>query len=124
MKYLKYFGLSLIAIFAPIKHLLIATAIMIFVDLITGILAARKRGEPITSAGIRRSLSKLIVYEAAILIAFMTEHYMSDTLPFVNMASSMISLVEITSVYENINSLSGTDLLKGLISKLGSNKDN
>lgn len=108
------------AIFAPIQSLLMTTGIMIFIDFITGVLAAKKRGEPITSAGFRRSLTKIFVYEAALMLAFLAETYMSDILPFVKMAAAMISIVELKSIYENLNGISGEDLLKGLIDKLGS----
>lgn len=119
-KWLKASLLSMAAIFAPIQSLLMTTGIMIFIDFITGVLAAKKRGEPITSAGFRRSLTKIFVYEAALMLAFLAETYMSDILPFVKMAAAMISIVELKSIYENLNGISGEDLLKGLIDKLGS----
>lgn len=120
MKYIEALLISLVAIFAPIQHLLLTTGAMIFIDLFSGIMAARKRNEPITSAGLRRTLTKLFVYEAALMLAFLTEHYMSDILPFVKMASALISVVELKSIYENLNEISGSDLLKSLIDKLGS----
>lgn len=115
--------MATIAIFAPIHKLLFATGVMIFGDLFTGILAAKKRGAPITSAGLRRTLTKIVVYEAAICFAFIAEVYISDLLPFVKMASAMIAIVELKSIYENLNAYSGLDLLKGLINKLGSVND-
>lgn len=112
--------LSLIAIFLPIKSLLLTSASMILIDLISGVIAARKQNIPVTSAGLRRSISKLFVYESAIMLAFLVETYMSDVVPFVKIASAMVSLVELTSVYENINIIGGNNLLKSLIDKLGS----
>lgn len=112
--------IAIFAIFAPIGHLLLTTAVMIFIDLITGIMAAKKRGEAITSAGLRRTLSKLFVYEVSILLAFLAETYMSDVLPFVKLASAMVTLVELQSVYENLNEISGTKLLQVLMDKIGS----
>lgn len=123
MKYLAFAEaaiISVVAIFAPIQSLLITTGVLILVDLITGIWSSIKRGEPITSAGLRRTLTKLFVYEAALMVAFLVEHYMSDILPFVKMSSAMVSIVELKSVYENLNNISGADLLKSLIDKLGS----
>ena len=120
LKWLEALFVSVFAIFAPIEHLLLSTGAMIMIDLVTGIMAAKKQGIPITSSGIRRTLTKMFVYESALCLAYLAEHYMSNVLPFVKMASAMITLVELTSVYENLNTISGTDLLKGLISKLGS----
>ena len=42
---LKYFLLSTLAIFAPIKMIIITVGVLIFADLLLGILAARKRNE-------------------------------------------------------------------------------
>ena len=120
IKFLEALVVSIVAIFAPIQSLLITTAVMIAADLITGIIAARKRGEAITSSGLRRTISKLFVYEFAILMAYLAEHYMSNALPFVKMASSMVSLVELKSIYENLSTIGDQDLLKSLISQLGS----
>jgi fumarate reductase subunit D len=124
LKLLKLFVVSIAALFLPIKSLLFATGALIVLDLITGVMAARKRGEKITSGRLRDSLSKLVIYEVAICAAFVAEHYISDMLPFVKIASSMISLVELTSVYENLNDISGKDILKSLIVKLGSPNTN
>lgn len=119
-KWIKVGFISVMGVFAPIQSLLLTTGVMIMADLVTGVMAARKRGEKITSGGFRRTLVKIFVYELALMLAFLAEKYMSDLLPFVKIASSMISLVELTSIYENLNSISGMNLLKGLIDKLGS----
>lgn len=120
LKYLKPLVISVAAIFAPIQGLLLATGSLVFIDLITGVIAAHKRGSPITSAGLRRTVTKILVYQTALMTAFLAEKYMSDVLPFVKMASGVITLVELTSVLENLNSISGENLLKALIDKLGS----
>jgi len=113
--------ISLFAIFAPIQSQLVTTVVLIAVDLVTGIMAARKRGEPISSSALRRTISKIFVYETAVMISYVTEHYMvPDLLPLVKMASTMIAVVELRSIYENLNSISGEQLLKTLIDKVGS----
>lgn len=112
--------LSAVAIFAPIHALLLTTGAMIFADLVTGIWAASKRGEPITSAALRRTVTKIFVYESALMLAFLAETYMSDILPFVKMASATITIVEMKSIYENLDEISGNQLLKVIIDKLGS----
>ena len=120
IKIIEAFLLSIAAIFAPIQGLLGATAFMVISDLVTGVMAAKKRGEKITSSGLRRTVSKLFIYELAIMFAFIAEHFMSSILPFVKMASAMVSVVELKSIYENLNVIGGCDLLKTLIDKLGS----
>ena len=120
MKYLEALGLMLISIFAPIQAVLATTLALIAVDLISGVVAAAKRGEKITSAGFRRSISKLIVYEVALMIGFVAETYMLPFLPVTKMISSLISLTELKSIFENMDSASGGGLLKTIIDKLGS----
>lgn len=120
LKLIETGALMILAVFAPIQSLIITTVVLIVVDLVTGIYAAVKRSEAITSAGLRRTISKLFIYEVALMCAYLAEHYMQLDLPIVKMASTMVSLVELKSIMENLNSISGVDLLKSLIEKLGS----
>lgn len=101
--------------------MLIAAAVLIFIDLITGMAAARKRHEPITSAGIGRSVAKLLVYEIAIALAFIAEKYLTGpNIPLSHIVASLVGVTELLSCYENINELSGQNLLKSIIDKIGS----
>lgn len=121
MKYISALILSLISILAPIQAALITVLALILVDLVTGVLAAYKRNEPITSSGLRRTLTKLFVYEIALVFSYIAQHYLiGDSIPVMKLISSMVGLVELKSVLENLNSISGTDLLKAVIEKLGS----
>ncbi len=116
---------ALLTVFAPIRSVLLTALTLVMVDLITGMLASRHRGEKITSAGLQRTIVKLVVYMLAIILAFLTETYLTGTTVAVcKIVTSFVGLTEITSIIENLNELSGGSLLKALISKLGSqNKD-
>lgn len=115
---------STVAVFAPIKAVILVTGILIFADLITGILAARKKGEKITSAGLRRTVTKIFIYNSAIMLGFLAEKYMLDGfIPVSKIASGLIATVELASLYENLNTLNGNNLFKALIDKLGSVND-
>jgi hypothetical protein len=117
--------LSTLAIFAPIKALLLVTGILIFSDLISGILSARKKGQKISSAGMRRTVTKVAVYNAAIMLGFLTETYMLDGfLPLSKIAAGLISVVEFKSILENLDTINGNPIFKTLIEKLGSINDN
>lgn len=114
----------LLAIFAPIKAIVITVFILILVDLIFGIYAAHKRGEAITSAGIRRTVTKIFVYEITILLGFLTQKYLLvDVIPIVNILASLIGVVELKSLLENGNDILGTNIFKSLINQLGSKND-
>lgn len=119
MNTLKMLLISVAVIFAPIKTALLVTGILIGADLITGVMAARKRGEPITSAGLRRTISKMFIFQTAILLAFLVEKYMvGGELPIAKIASAYIGLVEYKSILENLNSINGESLLTNLINKI------
>lgn len=118
---LKALCIAVIAVFAPAKAMILSSLALIVVDLITGIMASRKQQIPITSAGIRRTVSKLFVYEAAILLAFLAQQYLlGEVIPAASIVSGIIGITELTSCLENINIISGQNLLKSIIDKLGS----
>ncbi len=120
------FGLliSTVAVFAPVKALLLVTGILIFSDLISGMLSARKTGQAITSAGMRRTVTKIAVYNAAIMLSFLTEKYMLDGfLPLSKIAAGLISVVELKSILENLDKINGNPIFSTLIIKLGSIND-
>ena len=115
---------STVAVFAPIQAVLIVTGILIFADLITGVMAARKKGQPITSAGLRRTVTKIAIYNTAIVVGFLAETYMLDGfIPISKIASGLIAVVEMSSLYENLNVLNGSNIFNALIERLGSIND-
>jgi hypothetical protein len=116
--------LSVVAIFLPAKELFIATGILIVADLVTGLMAARKTGKPITSAGLRRTVSKFLIYNIAVGCAFLVQkHLMGDLVPVSNIVSSAIGLAELKSILENADKINGGSILKNIIQKLGSAND-
>src|SRR5687768_11990257 len=83
---------------APIKPLLITVEVLVFADLITGVLAARKRKEPIRSAGLGRTVSKMLVYQLAVISGHLVGKYMiDDAIPVVKLVAGVIGLVELKS---------------------------
>lgn len=113
--------LSFVALLAPIHSILITAFALVVVDMITGIWAALKSGQKISSAKLRHTVSKLLIYQIAIITAWLVETYMHlDFIPAVKLVSAMIGLVELKSVIENCNIISGQNIFKMLIEKLGS----
>lgn len=121
--------ISMLAVFAPIKELLVVSFILIFVDLVTGVLAARKRGEWTTlstlkSAGLRRTITKLCVYMTAICVGWLIENFMLEGfIPVSKLAAGLISVVEGKSIFENLDTINGNPIFQTLINKLGSVND-
>jgi hypothetical protein len=112
---------SAAAALAPIKPVMITVGILIVSDLITGIWAARKRGETITSAALGRTVSKMVVYQTAVVTGFLLQRYLlADAMPIVNIVGGVIGLVEFKSFIENSNVIVGRDIMAEIIKKLGS----
>jgi hypothetical protein len=124
LEYLKSLLIAILAVFAPIQAVIIVTGVLVIADLITGLFAAKKRGEKITSAGLRRTVTKTTVYLSAVCLGFLVEKYMIDSiLPISKLISGIIGVVELKSLMENLNTIYGSDLFKSIIEKLGSIND-
>lgn len=116
--------ISLAAVFAPIKAMLLVTGVLIFADLACGILAARKHKEPLSSAGLRRTVTKVAVYNVAVMVGFLAETYMLDGfIPMSKIAAGLIAVVETKSILENLDIINGKPIFRDLIKKLGSIND-
>ena len=121
MKFLNYLVVSLISVLAPIKAVLLVTGYLIMADLVSGILAAKKRGDSITSSGIRRTVVKFLVYNLAILTAFLIETYLvANVFPMAKIVSSIIGVTEGVSIFENLNTINGSNIFKKVLDVLGS----
>jgi hypothetical protein len=113
------FLIACLLILSPLRPNLIAAALLVLVDLACGLLAAKKRGEPLSSAGLRRTIAKLLVYEGVVILGFIVETFMlGDLFPLVKILSGMIGLTELKSVLENLEDITGLPLIKLLIDKL------
>lgn len=113
-----------VAALAPIHAVIVSVGVLIFADLVTGIWAAKKRNEKIGSAAMRRTVSKIVIYQTAVITGFLLETYLlSGLLPVAKLVAGVIGLVEFKSILENSNSILGQDLFKSVLLKLGSEND-
>jgi len=111
--------ISILVVFAPVKATLITVMVLTVADLVSGIMAARKEKKRITSSGLKRTIIKTTVYEAVIMLGFLTERYMTgDAIPVVKILAGFIGLTELKSVMENIERISGMSIIKLLIDRL------
>jgi phage-related holin len=116
--------LATLAAFSPIKMVIITVGVLIMADLTTGILAARKRGEKISSSAMRRTISKMFIYQLTIICGFMLEtNILSNIIPVAKIVAGVIGMVEFKSILENANTIVGGDIYKMILKKLGSDND-
>jgi len=110
-------ALSAFALLAPVHGLLGAVAFLIAADLVTGLLAAHKRGDKLTSKALSRTIYKTVSYQLAVISGFALEGLVPGALPVAKLCAAAIGLVEAKSILENVHSLTGTNL-RGVLSKL------
>lgn len=121
MNYLKALLISCWALLLPIHSIIYATTILIMVDTITGILAAKKRKEKIRSSKYRNVVSKAIIYNIALITAFIVEKYMQfDIVPVIKLTAAAIGSTEFLSIAENLNTINGKNIFQSLKSAIGS----
>ena len=96
--------------FIPIKGFLIFTIFVVFADMGTGILAAKKEGQKINSKGLYRTMEKIVVYFCAILIFEGARNTFSLPFNITYMTAFLIAAVELTSISENIKRITGVNL--------------
>ena len=108
MKTIQALTMTVIAVLAPAKAVLITVMALSLVDLILGITASLKRGERINSRGIRKSVLKITLYEVMVICAYIVgKELVGPTLPIMNMATTLIGLTELKSIIENLSLIQG-----------------
>jgi uncharacterized membrane protein len=100
----------LFSFFLPIKHFLIFTIFVVFADTVTGIMAARKRGEAITSKGLYRTSQKVVTYFCGIMIFHGASITFGLPSQITYSVSFIIAATELFSISENIKSITGTNI--------------
>ena len=96
--------------FIPIKGFLIFTIFVVFADMGTGIMAAKKEQQKINSKGLYRTMEKIVVYFCAILIFEGARNTFSLPFNITYMTAFLIAAVELTSISENIKRITGVNL--------------
>lgn len=120
-KWLAKIAIAAIAALAPVHSVLISVGVLIVADLVTGVWAAHKLKQKISSAKLRNTVSKFFIYQTAVITAFILETYLLDgSLPVIKLVAGLIGAVEGLSIFENLNKISGNNLFKVLLEKLGS----
>lgn len=110
--------LSILAILSPIEEAIVCIGVLIFIDLILGILAAYKLNKAITSTRLKNTAVKLLVYNLLLIASFISEKYLVSWLPFTKICLSFLAIVEITSIGENFQKITGLSFIKYLTEQL------
>lgn len=124
-KYLPLIIAGVVAYLSPIYTSLLFVGSLVMFDWITGMIKGSKQGKFNS-----RSMIKKFYTGSAYLVALMMvracELYFSDeaNIPLVKPLVAIIALSELQSMRENIEAITGTDILKGLFNFLQRKSEN
>lgn len=93
----------------PMFPVMNALLILVVCDFISGIWAAKKKGERIQSNAMYRTVSKIVMYFIAIVAGLSCEVAVPGV-PFTKVATGFIAVVELKSIYENVGYITGVDV--------------
>ena len=94
----------------PVAPLLYLCGGLIVLDTITGIRAARRRGEKPDSRKASRIIDKTIVYAASILACHGVELVLAVPVSMTYFAAGAIAFTELFSILENTRKVTGTNI--------------
>ena len=107
----KYWLLALVTIFLQIKELMITIGFLVGADMVVGIWKAIKLGIKIRSRRMSDSVTKMLLYQLAIVSGFLIETYIIEQLiPITKLIATVIAVIEFKSIVESIESVTGKDL--------------
>jgi len=113
----------ILSFFLPIVGILILIAASVILDTITGIWKAKKLKQPITSRRLSAIISKILLYEATVMLFFAMDKFLLNdiVMQFFSiellttkiLALTMVS-IEVISINENYKQVKGIDLWASL----------
>ncbi len=108
--------IAIIALLTPIKPLLLTVGFLIAVDFIFGIMRAYKLKEKITSRKASNTISKMVLYTLCVLSVFFLDKFVLETtLNLAKIVAGFISLVEIKSILETFEIMTGIKIWDRLV---------
>jgi hypothetical protein len=105
--------------FLPISGILFLIGFAILVDTLTGIWKSKKLGIPITSRKLSAIVSKLFLYEVAVIGFYLIDYYIlndiiltffSVPLMLTKILSLVLCSIEVISISENYKAVKGIDI--------------
>lgn len=111
------------AFFLPISGILFLIGFAIVVDTITGIWKARKLKIPITSRKLSTIISKMMLYEVAVIGFYLIDFWIlndiilkffSVPLMLTKILSLILVSIEVMSINENYKAVKGIDIWQGM----------
>lgn len=112
--------ITLMAFFAPTVPLLLSIGFLVGVDFIFGIYRAWKTNQEITSRKMSKTITKIFLYNMAILSVWVLEkNIIGSEIPITKIVAGMICLVETKSIDETFKLVFGFSIWEKMKKALG-----
>jgi hypothetical protein len=105
---------GIVLFLAPIQASVNAVFALVLVDLIFGLIAARKRGEKIESRKLAHTPLKLFVYFASIVVVYAAETHIGFGIPATKIVTGIIGATEALSLLEKAEAITGAPVFAKL----------
>ena len=107
----KFWLLASLAVFLPIKELMLTIGFLVAADMVVGIWKALKLKQRIRSRRMSDTITKLLLYQIAIMSGFLIETFIiSELIPITKLVATVVAVIEFKSIIESIESVTGKDL--------------
>jgi len=120
---IEFLLVAILSIIAPIIPFMMTILVLIVFDFIAGIWRALKTDEAITSRKMSNTISKMVLYQIAILTLFLLEKYiLLEVVPVTKIAVGFIAIIETKSILESIEIVTGVKIwnkIKNLFERQG-----
>ena len=109
--------------FLPITGILFLIGFAIVIDTVTGIWKSKKLGVPITSRKLSAIISKLMLYEVAVILFYLIDRFIlndiiltffSVPLMLTKILALVLVSIEVMSISENYKAVKGIDLWQAM----------
>lgn len=106
--------------FSPTGYVLMVVGFFVMCDTLTGVLAAKREGQSITSKKLGTTISKFIAYMVGVLCGHVFQQVFFPEFPALKLIGGFIAMIELKSIDENIKRITGYSLLKTATERLES----
>lgn len=120
----KIWLLASLSVLLPIKELMLTVGFLVGADLVVGIWKAMKLKQRIRSRRMSDTVTKLLLYQVAIISAFLIEKYViTDMLPIAKLVGTVIAIIEFKSIIESIEAVTKQDIWSRIKALIGRKSD-
>lgn len=99
----------LLVVFTPIIPTILWLGVFVFIDLFTGIVKAKRKGDVISSKRMSETVTKVMLYASAIVSCYVLDTQIIGNsflpIPIWRLAAGYIAVVEVQSNLENVSEI-------------------